>query len=278
MTHDEAREAMPLFVIDADDAQTRAALLAHVAECEACRQALQEFELTADALGRAVPQIQPRPELRQRTLSAILGAEAAPERPRTPLAMPPRPEIAPRRAPVWPQWLAAAAALVAVASLAGLLSTRAELSRMRETLAAWQARVAEAEQSTLSARAELVTHRQALEVMTADDLLQVSLKGVAPAARAEAKVFLSRARNTLIFSARDLPPLPADRTYQLWAIADGKPISAGVFAADASGRGQLIAQLAGLTSTPAALAVTVEPRGGVPSPTGPKYLLGVPGE
>lgn len=277
MTHDEARDAMPLFVVDADDAPTRAALQAHLAQCDVCRQALQELELAGDALGRGVPQIRPRAELRDRTLSAILGQERPSPRAVSGASHTTSPALTSRAPSAWPQWLAAAAALVAVASLAGLIRTRAELSGMRDTLAVWQARVAQSEQSTLSARAELATHRQALDVMTSDDLLQVSLKGVAPAGRAEGKAFLSRSQNTLIFSARDLPALPPDRVYQLWAIADGKPVSAGLFTPDARGRSQLVAALS-LSSPPAAMAVTVEPQGGVPSPTGPKYLLGAPAE
>jgi anti-sigma-K factor RskA len=45
---------------------------------------------------------------------------------------------------------------------------------------------------------------------------------------------------------------------------------------DARGRSQLVADVPALTTRPDALAVTVEPEGGVPAPTGPKYLLGVP--
>ena len=99
-----------------------------------------------------------------------------------------------------------------------------------------------------------------------------------PAAAAQAKAFVSASENTIIFSARDLPALPAAQVYQLWAIANGQPISAGTFVPDARGRFQLVADVPTLNTRPAALAVTVEPQGGVPAPTGPKYLLGAPAE
>lgn len=277
MTHDDARDAMPLFVVDADDAPTRAALMAHVAECDACRETLREYQLAANSLAQSVPQIRPRAELRAKTLAAIVHGAAPGTSDGRPLEFRSAPVVMRRATATWPQWLAAAAALVAVASLGGLMRTRSELSGMRETLAVWQARVAQAEQSASASRTELVTHRQTLNVMTSDDLLQVALKGVAPAGRAEGRAFLSRASNALIFSARDLPALPPDRVYQLWAIADGKPVSAGLFTPDARGRSQLVTELA-LSAPPVAFAVTVEPRGGVPSPTGPKYLLGTPAE
>lgn len=276
MTHEEARDAIPLFVVDADDQPTRAALLAHIAGCDACRKTLMEYQAVTDALAQAVPQIRPRPELRGRTLSAIIGSSTGQARS---VATPPvatrMPAAVPRRAG-WAPWLAAAAALVAAVSIAGMMQTRGELAEMRTTLALWQARVAEAERSAQASQASLVNYRRQLDVMTADDLLLVSLDGLPPADDAQAKAFVSRSRGTIIFTARDLPPLPPARVYQLWAVAGGQAISAGTFVPDSNGRSQLVAEVPSLTERPAALAVTVEPEGGVPAPTGPKYLIGVP--
>jgi hypothetical protein len=278
VTHDEARDVMPLFVVEADDRTTRTDLLDHLAGCEPCRAALQAYRQAADALGQSVPQVRPRPELRARILAAVLGSSAAPA------AQPSRePERDARSAPRavragWAPWLAAAAALVAAVAVVGLLRTRAELDDMRATLAVWQARVADAERSAQASQATLVVYRRQLDVMTADDLLLVTLAGLPPAEAAQGKAFVSRSLNAIIFTARDLPALPAARVYQLWAIAGGQPISAGTFVADERGRGQLVADVPALTERPAALAVTVEPEGGVLSPTGPKYLLGVPTE
>jgi hypothetical protein len=182
------------------------------------------------------------------------------------------------RSGTWSSWLAVAAALLAAVSIAGLWQTRGQLAEMRSTLAVWQARVAEAERSAETAQVTLVTYRRQLDIMAADDLLFVSLAGVPPAAAAQARAFVSPSQNALIFSARDLPALPPARVYQLWAIAGGQPISAGTFVPDARGRSQLTADLPSLRVRPAALAVTLEPEGGVPAPTGPKYLLGTPSE
>jgi len=170
----------------------------------------------------------------------------------------------------------AGAAVIAAVTTFGLLQTRAEIAELRVMLATWQARVADAERSAQASQATLVTYRRQLDVMTADDLLLVSLSGLPPANAAQAKAFVSRSQNAILFTARDLPALPAARVYQLWAVAGGQAISAGTFVPDARGRTQLVADVPALTTRPDALAVTVEPEGGVPAPTGPKYLLGVP--
>ena len=70
----------------------------------------------------------------------------------------------------------------------------------------------------------------------------------------------------------DLPPPPAGKVYELWAIAGGKPLPAGLFTVDAEGKGSLaVAPLAGV-ATVEVFAVTLEPAEGVQSPTGAMYL------
>ena len=73
-----------------------------------------------------------------------------------------------------------------------------------------------------------------------------------------------------------LPPTAADKSYQLWVIrADmPEPQSAGTFEVGLDGKATL-----GVTDLPVnteikAFALTLEPRGGGKSPTGPKVLVG----
>jgi anti-sigma-K factor RskA len=69
--------------------------------------------------------------------------------------------------------------------------------------------------------------------------------------------------------------LPAGRTYQLWLIpSEGAPWSGGIFYSDSRANGEAVlpALTHGLTAK--AFAVTVEPAGGVPAPTGPQVLIG----
>ena len=71
----------------------------------------------------------------------------------------------------------------------------------------------------------------------------------------------------------DLPAPPSDKDYQLWYVTKNAKISAAVFRTDEQGRTVLKLTLppdalAGLAAT----AVTLEPRGGSPQPTGKFYL------
>ncbi len=79
---------------------------------------------------------------------------------------------------------------------------------------------------------------------------------------------------TVIYSA-ELPELPAEKVYQMWLVpSSGAPISAGTFLADGSKRAEPWEAEVPANSEPKAFAVTVEPTGGVPKPTGNIILLG----
>jgi anti-sigma-K factor RskA len=74
----------------------------------------------------------------------------------------------------------------------------------------------------------------------------------------------------------DLPAPPSDKDYQLWYVTKKQKISAQVFRPEFSGRKVLTLTLPreALTDGLAATAVTLEPRGGSPQPTGKVFLLG----
>ena len=73
-----------------------------------------------------------------------------------------------------------------------------------------------------------------------------------------------------------IAPAPAGKSYQLWLVpASGAPVNAGLVAANQE-NGAVVVRLApGLVAK--AFAVTLEPQGGMPQPTGPKVLVGAAG-
>jgi anti-sigma-K factor RskA len=74
--------------------------------------------------------------------------------------------------------------------------------------------------------------------------------------------------------AERLPQAPEGKTYQLWALAGGTPMPAGTFSVDAHGRARMPVPTLPADKPVDAFAVTMEPEGGMPSPTGPMYLMG----
>jgi anti-sigma-K factor RskA len=90
----------------------------------------------------------------------------------------------------------------------------------------------------------------------------VRVKGNEKAPNGGMLVYWNANQQQVAVQVESLPALPADRQYQLWALVDGKPVDAGVFDAttDPQAMNRQIARAD-------AFAVTIERRGGSPTPT-----------
>lgn len=158
----------------------------------------------------------------------------------------------------WPGALAVAAALVAY-----LGWTFAVLDRELVQRAAEVARV----------REEVSRQQEILKILGSPQSQVVALEGLKPSPAARGRMWWHREAGGF-FIATGLPPAPAGKTYQLWAIAGGTPLSAGAFDADPKGAASLrVRPLSGVEKVDV-FAVTLEPAGGLPKPSGHMYLAG----
>jgi anti-sigma-K factor RskA len=90
-----------------------------------------------------------------------------------------------------------------------------------------------------------------------------------------ARMFWDRVANRWTLVTHDLAPVPEGRTYQLWLVtAKSEKISAGTFNTDARGRAVVQATYALAEADLAAIAITEEPMGGSPQPTGTILVAG----
>ena len=100
----------------------------------------------------------------------------------------------------------------------------------------------------------------------------VSLTGSDMAKRAAGfLLYDSRTQKVWLYSV-NLPECPAAMTYQLWAIHD-KPMSIGTFHMDRGETAHLLVKKVPSFTDAKTFAVSLEPSGGRPQPTGPMYLL-----
>ncbi len=126
-----------------------------------------------------------------------------------------------------------------------------------------------------AARGRVTALEAQLSVLASPDTARVDLAGQPAAPSASARVFWSRSRG-LVFTASNLPALPEGRVYQLWVLTgQPAPISAGLLTPDRDGRVTAVFATSPDLPKPVAMAVTLEPEGGVLSPTGDKYLVGL---
>ena len=184
-----------------------------------------------------------------------------------------------RRATTWTRpasWLPIAALLVLTIAL-GIYAQRLQrrVESLESRLDAAVRRAELAERATGDAQRVANRAEDAMAVLVSPDMARVDLAGQPVAPEARARAFWSR-NHGLVFTATNLPALPPGRVYQVWVLTAGAPVSAGLVSPDAAGGATAVLDTAPDIPPPAGVAVSLEPEGGVPAPTGKIYLAGKP--
>ncbi len=130
------------------------------------------------------------------------------------------------------------------------------------------------ERSSLQANNDVFRTRinnleQSMRVIENPDVKTITLKGVTGKENNLAAVYWDTKTKEVYLLPTKMDSTPSDKQYQLWAIVDGKPVDAGVFA-DCDG-------LCKMKKIPnaQAFAITLEKKGGSPAPTlSAMYVLG----
>ena len=231
----ETHELIAGYALDALDGADRARAEELFSTSEEAREELRSLTDVAAAMATATVGPAPRPELRGRIL------DAARAEPQNVVSLDER-----RRSRVVPVLGAAAAVAACAALVAGV----------------WGASVS----SDLDeARSALARERAAAAVL-AQPVSESSLTGAAGRL-----VVGEDGRAVLVVSSP--PPVPAGKTYQMWVIDGGHPVSGGLFA---PGDGTLAIPVDGKVGQGSVVAVTVEDDGGAAAPTGKPVIASAP--
>jgi anti-sigma-K factor RskA len=260
--HDELVVLAPAYVLGALEPDERRAFESHLAQCDICASEVRSLGRVTAGLAQSVPQVTPRAVLRDRVLLSV-GARDARAREST---MPSRWRMG--------DWLAYAACVaIATAAVLYAMNLRTRVESLEARLEVAQTRLAAADRAMVDARRVAFETQSAMAVLAASDLTRVDLQGAPAAPQAAGRALWSR-QSGMVFAANNLPPLPAGKIYQVWLVAGGPPVSAGLIAPDETGRGVGIFRTPVDVTGPVTVAVTIEPEGGVPAPTGAFYLTG----
>lgn len=117
-----------------------------------------------------------------------------------------------------------------------------------------------------------------LNVLAAREVKLVIMGGLDPSPDGYGKILWDPENRQAVLQLANLPAPPEDKDYQLWLIKDEQdPIPSGVFHFDQPSA-DLFFKVEHLDEEPSptanAFAVTLEPKGGMPQPTGDMFLLG----
>jgi anti-sigma-K factor RskA len=277
MRCDELKDLLPLHPLDLLDSEEAAAVREHLdAGCPRCAAEIAAVRETLALLPLALPAEEPSPMAKSR-LMATARRESAPVRaphvPPKPLAPPPH------RYPAWAYATAAslAAALVSAVLTAGVLSRRNEgvSSDLRAQLARQEGLLQRQTEELASLRREMHDARESIQLVSSPGVEVIDLQGQGARAQSAARIFWDRRRALAQVYAADLPPAGQGKTYQLWFItADARKLSGGTFDAGAAGQGAFHSSIPKDSGAIVAAAITDEPAGGSPQPTGSILLLG----
>ena len=265
--HRELHARAAGYVLGALAPDERAEFAAHLSECAECAAEVYSFAPVMVALAHAAPPVDPDVVVRDRVVARAFQPLAQP----VPKAH--ATAAAARRATG--QWLLAAASFAAAVGFGTYtFHLLGRVGALEERLRAITLRADASERQLAAVRRTVAEAQDFVVVLAASDLVRVDLAGQGPAPRASARGFWSRSSG-LIFTASNLPPLPGGRTYQLWIVTPNAPVSAGLLKPGEKGDVHAVFAPPRGVVTLAALAVTNEPEGGMPAPTGEKYLVGL---
>jgi anti-sigma-K factor RskA len=260
MSHDETFDTLvAVYAVGALEGDDRVRLEAHLAEgCVICERALRDSSEALAVLAEDGPRMIPPAHVKQALVTRL-----AQEAPRARRARP---------APSRLRWLAGAAAAVVVVSLftAAYVAARyeARLGQMAREMASIRERL---RRDQVALEEQLATYRNVGELLRDPATRVVTLGGLGPTPQAVARVVWNDRTGGQIFISK-LPPAPADRTYEVWTIGAGAPRAAGLVTVETSGTAHRRLDPVPGGDPVKVFAVTLEPAGGTPAPTGPIVL------
>jgi anti-sigma-K factor RskA len=253
-------EDSDLYALGALDGAEMQELEAHVRSCPECVRAIDEARQRVALLALAAPAVAPPARVKAALLRQV-RAERVPETHRSGMT---RPERTPRFGWLTPAFGVAAVVFAALA--AGIWMKDARDNRRIHEL---EGQLALAETRSLEiARAADETDK----LLGTPGTMRVALEQQAGWSEGRAGV-LYNAKMGMVACSGWLPAAPAGKSYQLWLVPmEGKPVPLRVLSGGEWTEPFSAHVTPGMAAK--AFAVTVEPKGGMPQPTGPKVLVG----
>jgi anti-sigma-K factor RskA len=274
MTCAELKEQLGALAAGALDPAERAACEAHLAldiPHHGCAEALAHANEAAALLGAALPPVEPGPDVWHAIEAEVgLGAAAAPKR-------------ASRQGGRARWWVAgfAMAASVTIVFMFGVREVndvselRDQVSQLTKQLGDLQGAAANVKHDLERARADLAAQREALAMLQLSTTAVIALAppGASHGGMRASALYNPQQGHAMVVASGLMPH--AGKDYELWVIRGDHKMAAGLLHGDATGATVARVDTRLLASgAPDAFAVTLEPEGGVRSPSGPIVLVG----
>ncbi len=262
MKDEHVDDLIDLYALGALEPEEQATVDEHLDQCARCRARLDDAKQLVMLLAWTPDQHEPPPELRERTMRRIQQVQ----------------QLEGSAEPSWWQRLnellrgpASRLQLVAAALVLLALLLGGRLIQLQQQLGTLQARLVEQEQEITTPRSQIAEQQRVVGILHSSGARLVSMVAQ-PAAPSAQGQMLVNPNSSEAYLVATLPPLPQDRVYQLWLVANGQRTSGGVFRPDEQGTASITVQAPRPLNQYQAAGITVEPAGGSPHPTTPPVL------
>lgn len=149
--------------------------------------------------------------------------------------------------------------LIGIGSILYLASTNRQAQTQKAQM---QQQLNDLRNNDVRQKEQLEAYNQTLQMVYSDVFRKIQLTNVPGKPEAKADIFWNTQTKDVFVADITLPKAPSDKQYQLWAIVNGKPVSAGLL----NGSKMQIQKMKAF-ETADAFAITLEDKGGSPSPT-----------
>jgi anti-sigma-K factor RskA len=252
-------EDFDLYALGALDSEEKQAFEAHLAVCSACQQELAVAKKRTLLLGLAAAPVAPRPQVKSALMEKVKVERAAAVKSASP---------APRKIRWGLRFSFGFAIATAVLAFATFELVKIDLDRGKQ-IKALQAQL-DAAHGKMTQDAQAMTAMAS--VTAAPDSAMITLLQQAGGPPGQAHVMYNARMGLAVYSGQ-IAPAAADKSYQLWLVPQsGSPIDAGLVAPNQENGAVVLHLTPGLVAKE--FAVTLEPAGGRPQPTGPMVLVG----
>ncbi len=246
---DPFEELIPMYALGGLTPAERRQIQAHLQECANCRKRLQEEQAIVQMLLRAIEPVEPSPQTKARLFARIEADLAQTGAPARPAIVTRTPASKARRA--WfsqPVFAFAVLAALVVLALGAWLFVQTIQSPEQRAIAA---------------------------ILNDPNVKKVTLPGTKDAPGASAEIYMVPGQSQAVLRVTGLSQLPQDKGYEFWFIKGQEPPQpSNVFTVNPDGTMTVLVKAKDQVQNFNAWAVSIEPRTGVPQPTGTIVILG----
>ncbi|NIP39556.1 MAG: hypothetical protein GWO07_14635 [Candidatus Dadabacteria bacterium] len=282
ITHEQFEEMVYVYSVGALDGDDLEVFQKHLdTGCERCTMLLKENNQLVSVLPYGAAPETPPPGLQKKIMDSLAATKQYENREY-------KPSFWQRISPLWYGLGTAAACTLLLISVAFNYKFSSELkdkdsliSALNTNLEAKNNEIKSLSDQISAKDTELVSmqgvfkkYGRVADYLKDPNVAVINLVSLDPELKAVGRILWQTKENNIVFVSSNLPETPTGKIYQMWLIADGTPKSVGIF--DVRADEETIVDLGKISKIEniKKFAVTLEPEGGVPQPTGQIYIAG----